>query len=120
MTPRQFRHEQPQAGIIAFLIGLGCGAIIVIWKESKWQKSFGLDEFARQQRHQRAAKIKPGHLVAWACVYAFTAGLAAARIIDPRFLPQVPLWIAVYSMASSLGGAVLFIYLWYQRIRREN
>ena len=98
MTSREFRHDRSQPAIIAFAVGLGCGAIAVIGKELKWQKAVGLDEFARQQRQQRAAKIKPGHLVAWACVYAFTAGLAAARIIDSRFLPKVPIWIAVYSV----------------------
>lgn len=118
MTSREFRHDQSQPAIIAFAIGLGCGGILLIWKEIKWQKAVGLDEFARQQRQMRAAKIKPWQLVAWVCVYAFTAGLAAARIIDPRFLPKAPIWAAIYAMVSSLAAALAFIYIWYRRLHK--
>ncbi len=118
--PREFRHGQPQPPIIAFAVGLGCGAIVVIGKELKWQKAVGLDEFARQQRQMRAANIKPWQLIAFVVVYTFTAGMAAARLVRPAFLPEVPRWAALWSLVSSLVSAVLFSYLWYRRVRREN
>jgi hypothetical protein len=119
-TPREFRHEQSQGALVAFAIGLGCGTIAVIWRELKWRKAVGLDEFAREQRQLRAAKIKPWEFIAFICASALTAGLAVARLIEPRFLPEVPKWGAIYAMVSSIAGVLLATYLWYRRVHKES